>query len=320
MSKFIRQGWGSVVLVIASFAASTVDCWAQEQAAEGRSSVAMNSAVIAFEIKPKELLEHSIGKFVFRNAKDEIRRLLNADRIEGFFALPSDPLILQNMSYDQRIPFEFAMTVEFSSKSDRLSALNDDVLSNLERVSSKGRTYYTVPSDESNLAMLVGDTTVEIGTSNFLFRKHRELMTPRLTEAFDGIGPAPIRIAFDVGGASEFLNALVNMARKQKPPFWAIPFLDLPKRIEIATLSVDLSRAELANFTGRSANANDAKFIRNMLESLVGLSRMKMREEKKAQPIAELLLKETKIDTKESTTTLTVSKPENLDQVVSESR
>lgn len=320
MWGFIRHGLVSNTSMLACLAIAVGACVAQEQAAEVKPSAGMHSAVIAFEVKPKELLAHPLGKLAFKDANDELQRLLKANRIEGFFALPSDPLSLQNMSYDQRIPLEFAMTVEFASKSDRLSALNDDVLSNLERVSSKGKTYYTVPSDESNLAMIVGDITVEIGTSNFLFRKHRELMTPRLTEAFDGISPAPVRIAIDITGASDFLNALVGIARKQKPPAWAIPLLDLPKKIEIATLSIDPNASELASFTGRSANPNDAKFISNMLDALVGLSQLKLREVKKTPPLANLLLKATKIATKDSTTTLTVSKPDNLDQAVSQSR
>lgn len=320
MWGFIRHGLVSGAFAVASLAISTVDSRAQDQGSESKTSAGMQSALIAFEVKPKELLEHHIGKLVFKDAKDEIRRLLKANRIEGFFALPSDPQSLQNMTYDQRIPFEFAMSVEFSSKSDRLAALNDDVLSNLERVSSKGKTYYTVPSDESNLAMLVGDTTVEIGTSNFLFRKHRELMTPQLTEAYDGIGPAPVRLAFDVRGASDFLNALVAMARKQKPPAWAIPILDLPKKIDIATLTVDPNSSELARFSGRSANASDAKFIGNMLDALVGLAQLKLREDKNAPQIAMLLLKSTKIVTKDQTTTFTVTKPDDLDQVILQSK
>ncbi len=200
--------------------------------ADVNAQTAPAKSVIAFELKPRQLAGHPLVRLAAKNANPEAKRLAKAERILGYASVPNDLKLLQDLSVDQAIPFDFVITIDFASKSDRLAAIGEDELQYFERITKKGKTFYTYPSDNSNLVLIVEDMKVELGTSNYMSMTDRDFATPELTKQFASMQSAPLRVATDLDGARTFINsALALQLKNGKPPAWIAPFSGSTKEV-----------------------------------------------------------------------------------------
>lgn len=278
----------------------------------------LQKSVIAFELKPSQLSAHPLVRLAAKNANPESKRFAKAERIVGYLSLPSDPKQLQNISVENAIPFDFIVTAEFASKSDRLAALGENELQYLERITKKGKTFYTYPSDNSNLVLIVEDTKLEIGTSNYLSLVERDFATAELAKQFEAVRAGPIRIAADLEGARSFINAaLALQAKSGKPPAWVTPFLDVPKKSQAMTLSIDLENEQLLQFQSHSATESEAQYVAKAIKAVIGLAQLGIKEDKKAAPLGLAILSSAHYAADGNVTSLTIKKPENFDDLVS---
>lgn len=291
-------------------------CWAISAYSDAQTAPA--KSVIAFELKPRELANHPLVRLAAKNANPEAKRLAKAERIVGYASVPNDLKQLQDISVDQTIPFDFIITVDFASKSDRLAAIGEEELQYLERITKKGKTFYTYPSDNSNLILIVEDTKLEFGTSNYLSTSERDFATPELTKQFASIRSAPIRVATDLDSARPFINsALALQGKNGKPPAWAAPFLEVPKKSNAMNLSIALESDPMLKFESHSATDADAQYVAKAFKAAVGLMQLGLKEDKKAGPIGQALLANAQHVAESNVAVLTIKKPEKLEELIS---
>lgn len=280
----------------------------------GQDSI--SKSVLAFELKPRQLSEHPLVRLAAKNAKPEAKRLAKAERILGFVSLPKEPKQLQDLDLTGAIPFDFVVTIEFANKSDRLALIGENELQFLERVSNKGKTFYTYPSDNSNLVLIVEDLRIDFGTSNYLSLTDRNVATEELSKFFGAIRPAPIRVAADLSGCRTFINKSLDMAAGRKPPAWAVPFMDVPRRSNAMTISVDLTANNLLQFESFSDRESDAQFVAKAIKAVIGLAQVGIKEDKKAAALGQALLAAASIEVQDKMAIVSLSKPERLDDLI----
>jgi Protein of unknown function (DUF1559) len=274
----------------------------------------LEKAVIAIDINPVQLKDHPVVQMSFKGAPTELKNLLNAQRISGTMTLPNDPEEFANISPFAEVPFEFFLIIEFANKADRLKVLPEEALESLERVKLQGKNYYSGPSEQLNILLMVEDHKIEVGTRNYLLADNRDFATPDLKEAMRAMPPSPARVAVDLQGARNFFDAAILLAKQQQPPAFVAPFIDLPKKIDSASLTVDLKNDLMARLTTNSGSEMEAQSVGKAFKAILDL--IKFSANSSPTPDAKfavMLLAATAVETENDTTQLSLKKPENFE-------
>ncbi len=273
---------------------------------------------IAFDISGKALSESKLFQSIPipPNAK---MNPLDARRLFGAMSVPESVAALAQFEQGGgALPVELLVVGEFDNNEDRQKVINDAQLENAETIKLNGKDYYIEPTVE-NMHLLLEEKKFEMGSKDYLLAQRSALLTATLKAAMAEMGKAPVKIVIDMEQDREFFIEAVDMVKQQGAPPMVLPFLDLPKKINLLTLSIDPNSDEMLKLTAKSSKASDAKFVANAIDGLLGIAKMGATQAPKNTPGLELLKAisaNTKTSTKDNDTFLIIKKPASFDELL----
>lgn len=272
---------------------------------------------IAFDISGKTMGESKLVKSIPMppNAKMNV---FDARRMFGAISVPESIAVLAQFQPGGELPVELLVVGEFDNSEDRQKMISDDQLENAETVKLNGKDYYVEPN-VGNMHLLLEEKKIEIGSKDYLLTQRTALLTTVLKAAMGEMGKAPFKLAIDMEQDREFFLEAIDMAKQQGVPPMMLPFLDLPKKINLLTLSIDPNGDEMLKLTAKSSKPSDAKFVANAIDGLLGIAKMGYAQAPKEMPGVELykaISANTKTSVKDNDTFLIIKKPAGFDELL----
>lgn len=271
---------------------------------------------IAFDISGKALTESKLVQSI--PMPPDAKSKLNARRMFGAISVPESIAALTEFQPGGELPIELLIVGEFDNNADRQAMISDDQLENAETVQLNGKDYYAEPN-VGNMHLLLEEKKIEIGSKDYLLTQRSALLTATLKAAMGEMGKVPFKVAIDMEQDRAFFLEAVDMAKQQGVPPMMLPFLDLPKKINLLTLAIDPNSDEMLKLTAKSSKPSDAKFVANAIDGLVGISKMGYAQAPKEMPGVELfqaIFANTKTSTKDNDTFLIIKKPAGFDELL----
>lgn len=275
---------------------------------------------IAFDISGKKLSESKLVKSIPMPPNAQMN-VLDARRMFGAISVPESFAALAQFQPGGELPVELLVVGEFDNNEDRQKMISDAQLQNAETVQLNGKDYYVEPN-VGNMHLLLEEKKIEIGSKDYLLAQRPALLTAALKAAMGEMGKAPLKIAIDMEQDRAFFLEVVDMAKQQGVPAMMAPFLDLPKKINLLTLSIDPDSDEMLKLTAKTSKPSDAKFVSNSIDGLVGIAKMGYAQAPKEMPGAELfkaIFANTKTSIKENDVFLIIKKPAGFDDLLQKS-
>lgn len=272
---------------------------------------------IAFDISGKTLSESKLVKSI-PVPPDAKMNVLDARRMFGAISVPESIAALAQFQPGGELPVELLIVGEFDNNEDRQKMISDAQLENAETVKLNGKDYYVEPN-VGNMHLLLEEKKIEIGSKDYLLAQRPALLTAALKAAMGEMGKAPVKIAIDMEQDRAFFVEAVDMAKQQGVPPMVLPFLDLPKKINLLTLSIDPNSDEMLKLTAKTSKPSDAKFVANSLDGLLGIAKMATGQAPKGAPGVELyqaISANTKTSVKDNDTFLIIKKPAGFDDLL----
>ena len=273
---------------------------------------------IAFDISGKTLGESKLVQLIPIPPNAKMNPLV-ARRLFGAMSVPESIAALAQFEQSGgALPVELLIVGEFDNNEDRQKMINDAQLENSETIKLNGKDYYVEPTVE-NMHLLLEEKKFEIGSKDYLLAQRPALLTATLKAAMGEMGKAPVKIVIDMEQDRAFFLEAVDMAKQQGAPPMILPFLDLPKKINLLTLSIDPNSDEMLKLTAKSGKPSDAKFVSNAIDGLLGIAKMSTAQGPKNTPGLELLKAisaNTKTSTKDNDTFLIIKKPAGFDELL----
>ncbi len=273
---------------------------------------------IAFDISGKTLGESKLVQLIPIPPRAKMNPL-DARRLFGAMSVPESIAALAQFEQSGgALPVELLIVGEFDNNEDRQKMINDAQLENSETIKLNGKDYYVEPTVE-NMHLLLEEKKFEMGSKDYLLAQRPSLLTATLKAAMAEMGKAPVKIVIDMEQDRAFFLEAVDMAKQQGVPAMILPFLDLPKKINLLTLSIDPNSDEMLKLTAKSSKPSDAKFVANAIDGLLGIAKMSTAQAPKNTPGLELfkaISANTKTSTKDNDTFLIIKKPAGFDELL----
>lgn len=306
----------SLYLCLILLAASVVVSVSTSQAI-AQQTVARPPA-IAFDISGKTLGESKLVQLIPIPPRTKMNPL-DARRLFGAMSVPESIAALAQFEQSGGVlPVELLVVGEFDNNLDRQKMINDAQLKNTETVKLNGKDYYVEPRVE-NVHLLLEEKKFEIGSKDYLLAQRPALLTATLKAAMSEMGKAPVKIVIDMEQDRAFFLEAVDMAKQQGVPAMVLPFLDLPKKINLLTLSIDPDSDEMLKLTAKTSKPSDAKFVSNSIDGLLGIAKMAFGQAPKNAQGIELfkaISANAKTSTKDNDTFLIIKKPAGFDELL----
>ena len=272
---------------------------------------------IAFDISGKTLSESKLVKSIPMPPNAQMN-VLDARRLFGAISVPESIAALAQFQPGGELPVELLIVGEFDNNEDRQKMISDAQLENSETVQLNGKDYYVEPN-VGNMHLLLEEKKIEIGSKDYLLTQRPALLTAALKAAMGEMGKAPFKLAIDMEQDRAFFVEAVDMAKQQGVPPMMLPFLDLPKKINLLTLSIDPNSDEMLKLTAKTSKPSDAKFVANAIDGLLGIAKMGYAQAPKEMPGVELyqaISANTKTSIKDNDTFLIIKKPAGFDELL----
>ncbi len=272
---------------------------------------------IAFDISGKTLSESKLVKSIPMPPNAQMN-VLDARRLFGAISVPESIAALAQFQPGGELPVELLIVGEFDNNEDRQKMISDSQLENAETVQLNGKDYYVEPN-VGNMHLLLEEKKIEIGSKDYLLAQRPALLTAALKAAMGEMGKAPFKLAIDMEQDRAFFVEAVDMAKQQGVPPMMLPFLDLPKKINLLTLSIDPNSDEMLKLTAKTSKPSDAKFVANAIDGLLGIAKMGYAQAPKEMPGVELyqaISANTKTSIKDNDTFLIIKKPAGFDELL----
>jgi Protein of unknown function (DUF1559) len=287
---------------------------AQESAARPRALVFDLSGKTIAETKLFKSLPLPPGAFGGGN-------VFAAKRLYGVVSFPSEMNDVLQMGPGSTPPVDLLLVGEFDSKDERSQMVNDKMVESSEQTKFNGKSFYISPESE-DLLLSVEDKRFEGGTKPYLALPRQQLMSAQLKAAMAELGKAPAKLALDLTQNREFLDEAMGMLKQQGVPPMVAPYLNLVKKIDQLMLGIDPDAKEPIKLLTKSANKEDAEFVRKSFDSILGLGKMALGQAPKNDPMAGLvtaMLNGAKIEQKEDRVSLVITKPDGFDEMLEKS-
>lgn len=240
-------------------------------------------AVISFDIQLQKLMNSEMAQTLGLSDKLSDAVVKNEDsldpgsviRIFGAVSAPESMEAMQSFKGEGTLPLDFFARVEMVDAAAATKAI-EELKEKSVAVEMGGKTYYRPEKDDSPdniMATLADETTLEFGTTAWLTRADRSVFSEGLTESWKKTPDEAVRIAMDMVGATELINAAIEQGKQAVPPNFAA-FVELLGAAKDLRISIDLEGANLLTIGATGKSESDAEDLQGGLNTLVGFGQM----------------------------------------------
>jgi hypothetical protein len=288
-------------------------------------------SVLAFDIQLKALRE---SKIFADGGLDEMIQAggqfpvdpQSLDRIFGAVSAPPGIDALQSMEEGKEVPVEAFIQMHFNDTESADALFNQ--ISADSQIETRGGKEYLRPKNggPGNLvAHKLKDNVIEFGTDGYIFQQSRNFFTANLNEAWSKNPKTAIRIAIDMDGMRDLIDEATAMGKQQVPPIFSA-FLNLPASVSTLRLAIDLDAQNLIELVLESPDEDAAttlgEGVNAGLGMLSGMGKSALAQAEGQAPastkVAKQILDALKAKTNGTSVSLTIPRPEGLDEAVKE--
>ncbi len=240
-------------------------------------------AVLVFDFRMDQLANSEVAKTMKMGEK--MKQLAppsefavgieDVTRIYGAVSAPESVEAMQAFRGKGPLPVEFFVRFELVN-AEALNKSLSKLAEKSDAVEIGGKQFYK-PREEDKpdnlLAAQVDDKTIEFGTTVYLTRADRKVFTDGLTAAWKKSPEDAIRLALDLEGASELVDAAMEQGKASVPSNFT-PFIDLLGAASDLRISIDYENANLLTIGMTGKSESEAEDLEGGLQTLVGFGQM----------------------------------------------
>jgi len=204
-------------------------------------------------------------------AEEGIEKAMPRDRDDKFDQVSYNRSTVQEME----LPVNFFVRFEFGDASAAKQFAGTMWPTSNSR-EANGNTFYYVPDPNApkNLAYWQpNETTVELGTTDYLTQESRRLFTDRLASTWGKMSDDAIRLAVDFESVSGMINELVEMGMENVPPAFSEQ-VALANSLSTLSLGLDMQSADLLTLKINCKDAAAAEQLNGLLGQQLNMAKV----------------------------------------------
>lgn len=257
--------------------------------------------------------------------------LKNLDRINGAFEFSETWESLDQANGDD-LPMDFYVQLHFNSQ-DAVEAFEESMKDNSVVYEDNGIEYYGPEENgftPTNLRVRFGETMVEAGTTTYLYRSDREVLSEKLSQMWAEIPQDNIvRAAIDVEASKDLADGFLELIARDlafgDPMVKSLVenTLEVVGRIDSGTAYMDLDNPTLLSVKLRSEDEKTLEKIKGVADGLMFMGVFPLKglieslpfaSEDHSQPLLNLV-DQLKTEQQEGMVVMEINKSEEFDEV-----